>query len=225
MSEFLIRPLAEDADDKSVPAPSSDEHVVACAAQLFLRKGIADVKMVDIARASGVGVATVYRHFSTKARIAVLAATLLWRRFNAQILSLVESDEFLALNGLERMHVLLECYCTGYAAHGDFVAFLDEFDHLVLSEHLDKSELAAYGAGIDSFYIIFEDAYQLGRQDGSIVCDLDFRVFYQATAHALMGAAQKFVRGGVIPSDAASDGSAEIKCIVDMAVRSLRVAA
>ena len=57
-----------------------------------------------------------------------------------------------------------------------------------------------------------------------MVCDLDFRVFYHAIAHALMGAAQKFVRGGVIPSDAESDGSAEIKCIVETAVRSLRVA-
>ena len=40
------------------------------AAALFLRDGIEAVRMTDIAEASGVGVATLYRHFATKLRIA-----------------------------------------------------------------------------------------------------------------------------------------------------------
>jgi hypothetical protein len=44
-----------------------------------------DVKMTDVADGGGVGVATLYRRFSTKTDLAITAGTLLWRRFNERI--------------------------------------------------------------------------------------------------------------------------------------------
>ena len=87
---------------------AQDQYVVECAAELFMQHGIDGVKMVDIARAAGVGVATVYRHFSTKVHVASLAAELLWEKFNERLHELVESDWFLQLNGLGRLLQLLQ---------------------------------------------------------------------------------------------------------------------
>ena len=201
-----------------------DARAIACAAALFLEQGIANVKMTDIADAAGMGVATLYRHFSTKTAIAIAAATLMWERFNEVIHALVESDEFLEMNGAERLEALFGEYCSTYVYHADFVKFLDEFDHLVLSEHPDASLLEAYGAKVDSFFFIFEDAYLMGLADGSITREVDFPVYYRAIAHALMGVAGKLMRGEVIPSDDFSSrlGVAELECIVDMAIRSLK---
>lgn len=212
-----------EAEPRPVPddAAAKDEHIVACAARLFLCKGIERIKMVDIAREAQVGVATVYRHFSTKARIAVLAATLLWSQFNERLMHLVESQEFLACNGFDRLHLLLDTYCDAYARHSDFVAFVDEFDHLVLAGQLNKSDLDEYGAGIDSFYVVFEDAYRLGRSDGSIVRDVEFRPFYLSLAHALIGVAEKLHRGEIIPSDDFSTGLEEMNSLINMALWSL----
>lgn len=203
---------------------AADERVVSCASELFLERGIASVKMTDIAEASDVGVATLYRHFSTKVTIAVEAAILMWQRFNRSIHDLVESDEFLEMNGAERLEALFAAYCSTYVYHADFVRFLEEFDHLVQAESPDPGLLAAYGQTVDSFYFIFEDAYLMGRADGSVSREVDFPVFYRAVAHALMGVAGKLVRGEVIPSDdfSASIGKAELECIVDMAIRSLK---
>jgi AcrR family transcriptional regulator len=210
----------------SIEYTSADERVVGAAAKLFLSEGLDATTMVDIVDEAEVGVATIYRHFQTKTRLAVAAGTLLWTLINRQILAFVESDEFLGLSGIERLSRLFRQYTRAYVDMPEFVAFLGDFDHLVLSESDATSpelvsDMAAYGQVVDSFYPIFDDAYLLGRQDGTIVCELDFRVFYKACAHALMGAAAKFVRGGVIPSDAATDGRAEIESIVDMAMRSL----
>ncbi|MDO4796996.1 MAG: TetR/AcrR family transcriptional regulator [Coriobacteriales bacterium] len=203
------------------PGAVADDRVVACAAELFLREGIEPVKMADIANAAGVGVATVYRHFSTKSRVAVAAATLLWERFNAQIAELVESPEFLALDGLGRLRSLLERYRDAYCMHADFVAFLSAFDHMVVTQGVSTDELASYGSYVDSFYSIFEDAYRLGRADGSIAREVEFRPFYLALAHALMGVAQKMQQGEVIPSDDFSQGFTELQCLIDMALWSL----
>ena len=202
-------------------ASAQDRHVVECAAELFLQHGIEGVKMVDIARAAGVGVATVYRHFSTKVHVAALAVYLLWERFNERLHELVESDWFLQLNGLGRLQALLEGYCEAYAEQRSFVALIDEFDHLILAGELSDAELEQYGTQIDSFYVIFEDAYAMGCQDGSIRRGIDFRRFYVALAHALMGVAQKLSRGEVIPSDDFSCGVEELRGIVNMALWSL----
>ena len=213
--------LASKWQGKEQVAGPRNDYVVLTSAILCLQSGIANVRMTDIARASGVGVATIYRHFSTKTRIAVEAATLLWQRFNKRIHAFVESDEFMSLNGAQRLERLLREYATRYASNRAFVSFLDEFDHLVLAEELEQQDLAGYGAEVDSFYVIFEDAYRLGLQDGSVVREVDFRTFYRAVAHALLGVAEKLVRGEVIPSDDASRDWDELSCIVDMAVHSL----
>ena len=213
--------MEEPAVDLPQELDERDRRVVACAAELFLENGLEAVTMVDIAKAANVGVATVYRHFSTKSRIAVEVATVLWERFNESILQLVESDEFLALDGLSRLRMLLDGYCEAYESQAGFVSFLDEFDHKVLSGDVNRSELAKYGEKIDSFYVIFEDAYALGRSDGSIVREVSFRPFYLALTHALMGVAQKLRRGEIIPSDDFSSGVEELRMIVNMALWSL----
>lgn len=196
-----------------------DEAVVACAAEVFLSRGIADVRMVDVAEAAGVGVATLYRRFSTKTDLAVLAATLLWRRFNLRIHELVESDTFLALGGLERLEALLSSYRDAYLGHAEFMRFLDELDHLVLAEHVGAERLMVYGAEVDSFYLVFDDAYLLGRMDGSITREVDFPAFYRALAHALTCVAQKLARGEVIPSDdfGGASASSELDALIAMA--------
>lgn len=224
--EQATTPLVSMGEVASTQLDASDARAIACAAALFLERGIAGVKMTDIAEAAGVGVATLYRHFSTKTAIAVEAATLMWDRFNQSITTLVESDAFLAMNGAERLEALFGEYCATYVYHASFVSFLDEFDHLLLADEVDREVLAAYGAKVDSFYLVFEDAYLLGRQDGSVVRKVDFPVFYRAVAHALMGVATKLVRGEVIPSDdfSSQQGAVELACIVEMAIHSLKVA-
>lgn len=220
-------PLVSMDDAALVATDGSDARAISCAAALFLEHGIANVKMTDIAEAAKVGVATLYRHFSTKTGIAVAAATLMWERFNQSIVTLVESDDFLAMCGADRLEALFGEYCATYVYHAGFVSFLDEFDHLLLAERPDDQALARYTEKVDSFYFVFEDAYLMGRQDGSIMRAVEFPVFYRAVAHALMGIATKLMRGEVIPSDdfSTTRGAAELQCIVDMAIRSLRVGA
>ena len=208
--------------ERSLTGDARMDRAVECAAGLFLKRRIADVRMTDVADAAGVGVATLYRRFSTKTRLALVAGTLLWRRFNERIVALVESDAFLGMSGADRLERMLRLYAEGYVENAGFVLFIDGLDGLLVTEGAPLDAVAAYGREVDSFYLIFADAYQLGLQDGSVAREVDFPVFYRSVAHALMGVAQKLARGEVIPSDDFSMGAQELECIVDMAVRALR---
>ena len=217
-----IEDLIGDAAAQGITGDARMDRAVACAAALFLENRIADVRMTDVAEKAGIGVATLYRRFSTKGRLALAAGTLLWRRFNERITDLVESDAFLAMGGANRLERMLRLYAEGYVENAGFVLFIDDLDRLLVSERMDEEALGAYAGEVDSFYLIFADAYQLGLQDGSVVRKVDFPLFYRSVAHALMGASQKLARGEVIPSDDFSQAADELECIVDMAVRALR---
>lgn len=217
-----IEDLIGNAAAQGITGDARMDRAVACAAALFLENRIADVRMTDVAEKAGIGVATLYRRFSTKGRLALAAGTLLWRRFNERITDLVESDAFLAMGGANRLERMLRLYAEGYVENAGFVLFIDDLDRLLVSERMGEEALGAYAGEVDSFYLIFADAYQLGLQDGSVVRKVDFPLFYRSVAHALMGASQKLARGEVIPSDDFSQAADELECIVDMAVRALR---
>jgi AcrR family transcriptional regulator len=60
--------------ERSLTGDVRMDRAVECAAGLFLKRRIADVRMTDVAEAAGVGVATLYRRFSTKTRLALARA-------------------------------------------------------------------------------------------------------------------------------------------------------
>jgi AcrR family transcriptional regulator len=197
-----------------------EETAVQAASELFLSNGIAAVKMTDIAAQTGIGVASLYRYFGTKTNLVVAAGTQLWRRFHVQFNE--DQQQFAGEDGISRMRALLESYRTTFEYHAEFIGFLDDFDHEMLAEHVDRDLLREYDAEVMSFGDLFQKAYDAGVADGSIRPIADFPVFYHAIAHALMGIAQKLIRGEILPSDDFSQGSAELDRLVDMAIGYLR---
>lgn len=192
-------------------------NVVMSAATLFLRHGIAQVRMTDIAEFSGVGVASLYRRFGTKTTLAIAAGREMWHRFNLQVLDITREEGFARATGGQRLMMLFAHYCDEYVRHPDFVRFIDELDRMLVDEHVPQEELVEYGNEVDSFAKVFAHAYEDGVRDGSITREVDFPIFYRTVAHAMMGIAQRILRGDIIPSDDYSQGKSELECEVQMA--------
>ena len=94
---------------------------------------------------------------------------------------------------------------------------------MILAGALDASVVREYAAVLAGPYEHFNRAYQLGRQDGSIAREVDFALFYRSLAHALMSVGSKLSRGEVLPTDDFTSAHAELDCLIDMAIRSLRI--
>ena len=217
------------AGSYSVPAASAlaatavDARAVECASRLFLERGIDAVKMTDIAEAAGMGVATLYRHFSTKAAVALAASMRMLEHLLDEYASIVASDAYQQLDGASRLELLLSTYCDQYVYRPGFAAFIDELDRLILAGAVSSDAVLSYTRMLASIYPHFEAAYQLGCTDGSIMRRIDFELFYRSVAHALMSVASKLSRGEVLPSDDFSASRDELDCLVDIAIRSLRI--
>lgn len=195
--------------------------IIEAAAKLFPDQSIEMVKMTDIAAESGVGVASLYRYFGTKVNLAIEAGALLWRRFREHFTDNL-TPEFPEKTGYAQMEELFNLYSHIHSTHPEFIAFLDELDHMVLMNEVDSDRLVGYEAEVMSFFPLYQASYERGVADGTIRGDVDFPLFYQTTAHALMGVAQKLIRGDILPSDNFEEGHTELGMAVDVTLRYLK---
>ena len=83
-----------------------EDSIVYVAAELFLEKGIGNVKMTDVAEAAGVGVASLYRWYGTKDGLVIRAGALLWRDLHTLFHSVYEAADFRACAGIEQIRRL-----------------------------------------------------------------------------------------------------------------------
>lgn len=189
---------------------------------MFLERGIESVKMTEIADASGVGVATLYRYFGTKTGITIAAMTHLWNKLNDMFSGVFESEVFLAQSGLKQLKDLMRMYIVLYDAHKDFMKLLGEFDLMIIKENVPEEDLKEYEQSIINFYTVYEAACKVGVSDGTVRDDIDFKLFYLTYAHALMELGKKLIRGEVLPSDNFADGVKEMEMLVETAAEYLR---
>ena len=194
------------------------ERAVSVCAELFLERGIENVKMTDIAEVSGVGVATLYRYFGTKTGIAIEAMTFLWNDLRNLFGGLFDSEQVLSQSGIKQLHDLLKMFVVLFTAHKGFMRLLGEFDRFVIHENVPSDELREYESSIIDFYPVVERAYKQGISDGTIREITDFRLFYVTYAHALTEMCKKFIDGEVLPSDDFSDAEKELGMLIECAV-------
>ena len=198
-----------------------EDSIVYVAAELFLEKGIGNVKMTDVAEAAGVGVASLYRWYGTKDGLVIRAGALLWRDLHTLFHSVYEAADFHACAGIEQIRRLFGVYRTLYREHADFIRFVGDFDDFVIRTQPPQESLREYEASVLNFFPVFLGAYETGLRDGSVRQIADPRLFYDSVCHAVMALTQKLLRGEILAADGFGD-SAELDLLLDMAARYLQ---
>ncbi len=197
-----------------------EDTIVYVAAELFLRDGIENVKMTDIADRSEIGVASLYRYFGTKETLVVRAGALLWQDLHTLFCSVYEAGDFHACPGLEQIVRLFGVYRRLFREQPDFIRFVGEFDDFVIRNRVETVQLREYERNVLNFYPVFLSSYETGIRDGSVRRIGDPRLFYDAVCHAVMALTQKLLRGEILSADGFSDSS-ELDLLLDMAARYL----
>ena len=198
------------------------DKAVEVSAQLFIERGIDNVKMTDIAEESDIGVATLYRYFGTKTGMTIAAMTYMWNELKKMFSGVFESEVFLRQSGLKQLTDLMRMFLVLYEANPGFMKLLSEFDLIIIRDRVPKEELKEYDQSVIDFYPIVERAFVTGLADGTVRDDIDFRLFYLSYAHALMELGKKLILGELLPSDDFSAGEKEMEMLIEAAVCYLR---
>lgn len=179
-------------------------YIVETATELFMERSIRNVTVRDIAEKAGIGEATVYRYFSRKQNIVQAAAEKLQTEVLGHYYRAMPGK-----TGAERLTAFYDVYPRVFRDHPEFYRFVQEFDSYLIAEGLSSSE--EYAAGIDKFYDYFMAAFRDGVADGTVKDKEDPRLFYYATAHAMLELCKKLsMAGDIVRQDSTVERIAEI---------------
>lgn len=188
-------------------------HIIDTARILFLKNNINDVLISDIAKASGVGEATIYRYFSKKQNLVLEVAIKEWNDISEDFRIINESTGF---NQIKSFYYL---FLDIYRANKRFYSFIDELDSFILVDNnINKTE---YQEALNKVFNKFIEIYQKGVNDKSIKEIDDIKLFYYATTHSLLSLAKKLSRATLIESDLEYDNGEELEVIINLILNKL----
>lgn len=171
------------------------------AKELFVKRGIDNVKMLDVAKESGLGVASLYRAFGTKDALVIDSASLFWKEIKAEYLPRLDTPSFKKKSGIEQIGVILDIYSELLQYHEDFLRFLGDFDSYCIRHSVPSDMLYDYEKAMSDFYAPYLCAVEKGSADGTVYVGFDPYALYLTLNHTLISFLQKVVRGKVVSRD------------------------
>lgn len=167
------------------------QHILDCTYKLF-STGIESVSMNEIADNAEIGVASLYRYFSTKDILAIECASYAWEIQNTKLLDYVQNDNFNKLNGYEQIDFLLSLFPKYFHENKQFFRFIYLFDAFIKRENVTPDRLQTYEGKIVKTEQIVLEAIKKGRADNSINAhDSTDEELYFTITHSLFSLAQK----------------------------------
>jgi len=184
-------------DDNSIMSRRRSR-VLETAFTLFTRGTIESVNMTDIADASEMGVASIYRYFGTKANLVIELTTRKWYEY-----LLRQEERYAALGGgrmtgLEELEFFLGSLTGLYEHHRALLCFNANFDQYIRHEDVDEADMEPYYRCMGLLRSMFSRIYTKGRQDNSIRTDIPEAELFSAILYTVLGTAQKFATGTAI---------------------------
>ena len=166
--------------------------------ELFIKNGVDQTTVKDVATAAGLTERSVYRYFDSKAELILATAFLFWERIAKRVEELVSEKSYQGMTGIEQIDIMLRFYANLYMENPDSVRFIL------------NCETALYNAGISPDIQRrppgrFEDsnspmvrAIQAGLADGSVSPDVDVKEIYYNAYDAILGTMQRQVMGSTL---------------------------
>lgn len=195
------------------------ENIIKTAFQLFSENGIHNVALVQIAKESEIGVATVYRYFGNKKTIINECANYIWGEITKLVQSKISSLEFLKLTGIEKMEGLLVMFYDLYNNNKQYLKFISEYDAYIAQDVLSPEEATRYNENFLVFHNIGLSFFEEGIKDNTIKSNIEFDSFYYSITRALLDVSMKGANSPILlETDKTVTIETQLKQLILMAI-------
>ena len=160
------------------------------ALEFFIKNGIDNTKIKDIAKSAGLTERSAYRYFETKTDLVQAAAYLFWNNTLEEIRGRVEASRISELSGIEQIRALLYRYSNMYFENRQGVLFTLEAEMYLYSAGRSKT-LNRPPEKFDISTSPLVIAIKRGLEDGSVSPDVDAKELYYNSYDSILGVMQK----------------------------------
>ncbi|MBQ8942841.1 MAG: TetR/AcrR family transcriptional regulator [Firmicutes bacterium] len=190
------------------------DHILDEGFKLIAEKGIGAVIMPEVAKASGISPATIFRYFPSKTEMIVAIATRKWREYIDWHNSLLTSVEMEKLTGAEYLKFFLDSFLELYRSHKDILRFNYDFNSFVRNAEWTEEQKQPYIDMVTTLGKQFHELYERGMKDGTLKTDISEQTMFSSTFHIMLAAITRYAVGLAVVNE--SDPENELMMLADM---------
>ena len=184
--------------------------------RLFSEKSIEGVTMPEVAEASGVGRATVYRYSPTKLDLVVAIGTQTWDEYIQSQGELLTEEEIEKMTGAEYLRFFLEGFLDLYRNHGDLLRFNYDFNSYLRSADGSAEQKQPYMRMVDNLGLLFHVLYEKGQKDGTLRSDIPEVEMFSGSFHIMLAAVTRYAVGLVYVPESGADPENELMMLKEL---------
>ena len=182
--------------------------------RIFSEKTIEKVTMADVAKAAGIGIASLYRYYSTKQELVMGVSTWMWSEYMKVALQRAEESRRSGATAAEEFDFYLESFLDLYHNHKDMLRFNQFFNIYLQSEDISEEDKKPYMDVIFAFQRCFRETYLQGQRDGTLRTDLTAEKMFALSLHLMLAAATRYAVG--LAYSEAHDAEEELRLLKEM---------
>ena len=199
-----------------------EQKILEAAMALFCEKGLEETSIDEIAGRAGVGSATIYRYYETKAQLAIQSGVEYWKKIAQQYLNLTEIKGYSDMTGLKQLECIMDALVMIFEKERGFLKYLQEFEVFVRRYEIDMERLAAYEESIMSLKPRESDAREKGLQDGTLSFEWSPNEVCYSLAHTAFGVMKRFAwNGSMLELDSQVELILQVKIAIKLLIRGL----
>lgn len=172
-----------------------ERHILEAAFQLSSQRGIEAVTVPEIAEASGVGRATVFRYFTTKLELVVAVGTWKWEEYIETYKATLPLERIERMTGAEWLQFFLDSFLNLYRNHPDILRFNYSFNSYLSYAAATASQKQLYTHMVEELEQQFHALYVRGTQDGTLRTDITEEVMFSSSFHIMLAAVTRYAMG------------------------------
>ena len=184
--------------------------------RLFSEKSIEGVTMPEVAEASGVGRATVYRYYPTKLDLVVAIGTWTWNEYIRSHGALLTQEEIEEMSGAEYLRFFMDGFLDLYRNHGDLLRFNYDFNSYLRSADGSAEQKQPYMRMVDNLGQLFHTLYEKGQKDGTLRSDIPEVEMFSGSFHIMLAAVTRYAVGLVYVPESGADPENELMMLKDL---------
>ena len=140
--------MGRNLEKDAVEMAAKNQRILEKGFEIFAKTGIEKVAMKDVAKAAGIGIASLYRYYSTKQELVLAIGIWAWQQYVAEELGNLSEVTEQTKTGAERVEYFLDAFLDLYQNHQDLLRFNQFFNVYLKSEPIPREKLRPYNVFI-----------------------------------------------------------------------------
>lgn len=210
--------MGRNSEKDAIEMASKNQRILEKGFQIFAEKTIDKVTMTDVAKAADIGIASLYRYYSTKQALVLAVATWAWNDYLNNRMKRLEEEDWNRKTAAEIIDYFLEAFLEMYRSHRDLLRFNQFFNVYLQNQNIPKEDMKPYSDIVTEVEESFGKAYNKGRMDGTLGTDIPEKQMFSTAIHLMLAAVTRYAVG-LVYSNADTDAESELRMQKEMLLR------